>query len=177
MYSVTSRVLHWAMAGLMTLAFVLVWVRDDLPKGDFRTSLLSWHMAAGLMVLGLLLPRLLARLVGTTPSLEHMPNWQRAMARIGEGGLYLMMLVQPLMGWVAVNLAGRPVSLLGFGLPTLVGPDPALRSFVAELHENGGTVILVLVGLHVAAALYHHVLCRDDVLASMLWRGLRRSRA
>ncbi|MBN8903982.1 MAG: cytochrome b [Rhodospirillales bacterium] len=173
----TSRAFHWTMAGLMTLAFTLVWVREDLPKGDLRTSLLSWHMAAGLMVLALLLPRLLARLVGTTPSLEHMPRWQRMMARLGEGGLYLMMLVQPLMGWLMVNLAGRPVSLLGFGLPTLTGPDPALRSVVSELHENGGTVILVLVGLHVAAALYHHVLCRDDVLASMLWRGVRRSRA
>ncbi|MBN8897125.1 MAG: cytochrome b/b6 domain-containing protein, partial [Rhodospirillales bacterium] len=43
-----------------------------------------------------------------------------------------------------------------------------------ELHEVGGWAILVLVGLHVAAALYHHVLCRDDVLASMLWQGLRR---
>ena len=69
MYSVTSRAFHWTMAGLMTLAFTLVWVREDLPKGDLRTSLLSWHMAAGLMVLALLLPRLLARLVGTTAAL------------------------------------------------------------------------------------------------------------
>ncbi|MBN8872698.1 MAG: cytochrome b [Rhodospirillales bacterium] len=174
MYSVASRAFHWMMAGLIGLAFALVWLREDLPKGDLRTGMLSWHMDAGLLVLALVLPRVIARLLGGTPALAHMPPWQRILARAGEGGLYLMMLLQPLMGWLAVNLSGRPVSLLGFGLPALSGPDPALRSLVAELHEVGGWAILVLVGLHVAAALYHHVLCRDDVLASMLWQGLRR---
>ena len=173
MYPLASRLTHWATAVLMVLAFSLVWLREDLPKGDLRTAMLAWHQWAGLLILVLLLPRLLARWWGTVPSLRGMPLWQRLLARGTEAGLYFLMVMQPLIGWLMTNLKGRPVSLFGLTLPTLADPDRGLAKQLAGISELGGTLILVFVGLHVLGALYHHFWRRDGVLISMLGRRTR----
>ena len=97
-----------------------------------------------------------------------MPQWQRLLAWATETGLYLLMIVQPLIGWLMANLKGHTVSLVGLPLPVLADPDRSVANQLAELHEFGGTLILVLVGLHVLAALYHHFWRRDGILVSML---------
>ena len=171
MYSFASRLTHWAGAVLMLLAFALVWLREDLPKGDLRSAMLLWHQWAGLLVLLLLSPRLLARWWGKVPPLAGTPPWQHLLARATEAGLYLLMVAQPLLGSLMLGLKGRDASLFGFVLPALAGPDQALAGQVKDLHELGGTLILLLVGLHVAGALYHHFWRRDGVLLSMLGGG------
>jgi cytochrome b561 len=168
MYPLPSRLAHWVTALLTVLAFSLVWLREDLPKGDLRSDMLVWHQWAGLLVLALLVPRLLARWLAGVLPLSDLPLWQRIIARATETGLYLLMIVQPLAGWLTASLKGNPVSLFGAVLPALAGPDRALAKQVEGLHEVGGTLILVLVGLHVLGALYHHFWRRDGVLISMI---------
>lgn len=168
MYSFTFRLIHWATAALMVLAFSLAWLREDLPRGDLRNLMMNCHQWAGLLVLLLLLPRLLARWWGTVPSLLGMPVWQRMLARGTEASLYFLMITQPIVGWLMTNLKGHSVSLLGLTLPALADPDPGNAEQLAWVHELGGTLILVFVGLHVMGALYHHFWRRDGVLASML---------
>ena len=168
MYSFASRLTHWATAALMVLAFSLVWLREDLPRGDLRNLMMICHQWAGLLVLLLLLPRLLARWWGTVPSLLGMPVWQRMLARGTEASLYFLMVMQPIVGWLMANLEGHNVSLLGLTLPALADPDRGIAKQLAGVHELGGTLILVFVGLHVMGALYHHFWRRDDVLVSML---------
>jgi cytochrome b561 len=167
-YSFASRLTHWATAVLMVLAFSLVWLREDLPKGDLRTAMMAWHQWAGLLVLLLLLPRLLARWWGTVPAPAGMPSWQRLLARGTETGLYLLMVTQPLIGWLMTNLKGHSVSLFGLTLPALAAPNRGLAKQLGELHEFGGTLILIFVGLHVLGALYHHFWRREGVLGSMV---------
>ena len=167
-YPLGSRLAHWAGAMVMLLAFALVWLREDLPKGDLRAAMLVWHQWAGLLVLASLAPRLLARWWARAPTLADMPRWQRFLARATETGLYIMMIAQPLLGWLMLGLKGREATLFGVVLPALANPDQALAGQVKDWHEAGGTVILVLVGLHVLGALYHHFWRRDGVLAAML---------
>lgn len=167
MYSFTSRLSHWAGAALMATAFLLVWLREDLQNSDLRSVMLEFHQWVGLLVLLLLLPRLLARRLGTAPR-HVMPKWQRLLASGTETSLYLLMIVQPLIGWLMVNLKGDSISLLGLPLPVLADPDRGVAKQLGELHETGGTLILILVGLHIFAALYHHFWRRDRVLAAML---------
>jgi cytochrome b561 len=173
MYSLSSRLAHWATALLMVLAFSLVWLREDLPKGDLRSAMLVWHQWAGLLILALLLPRLLARWFTGVPPLSGLPVWQRTIARLTETGLYLLIVAQPLAGWLMASLKGRPVSLFGMMVPALAAPDRALAKQIEGLHELGGTLILVFVGLHVLGALYHQFWRRDGVLASMLGGRMR----
>lgn len=172
-YSPASRLAHWTTAGLMVLAFALVWLREELPKGDLRSAMLVWHQWTGLLILFLLLPRLLARCLGRAPSLSDMPLWQRLTARGTEVGLYLLMVAQPLMGWFTSNLKGHAVTLFGMPLPTLAAPDRPFGKMVEGWHEATGWVILALLGLHVLGALYHHFWRRDGILLGMLGAGRR----
>lgn len=178
MYSGPAKFLHWAAAALIAAAFALVWIREDLPKGTLRAALLDWHQWAGLLVLLGLAVRLVVRFANKPGAGSAAPAWQRFAAWIAEAALYLMMLLQPLLGWLLASLKGHEVFLLGITLPSLAAPDRELAKQVSELHDTAGTLILVLVGLHVLAALYHRFWLRDGVLASMLgqWVGPRAPR-
>jgi len=70
------------------------------------------------------------------------------------------------------NAEGVPVVYLGLmPLPNLVDKDKVFGAFVKELHEAGGWVLAVLIGLHLLAAIKHHFFDRDDTLRRMLrWR-------
>ncbi len=170
MYSKATKSLHWLGALLIVLAFALVWTREELPKGALRTAMLEWHQWAGLLVLLILVPRVLAKFRRREGALRSLPLWQRAGAFVTETGLYVMMLVQPMLGWLLASAKGRAVALMGIPLPSLMGVDKGFAKQVADWHEIAGYVILVLVGMHVLAALYHRFWLRDDVLASMLGR-------
>jgi cytochrome b561 len=78
------------------------------------------------------------------------------------------MLGMPLLGWIAVSAKGAPITMLGWPLPMLIGPDKELYSALKEIHQIGGTVGYYLVGLHAAAALIHHYVIRDTTLRRML---------
>jgi len=116
--------------------------------------------------------RALSRLTHPAPPLLPMPAWQRVSAQFVHGLLYLMLLVQPITGWIFSNASGRAIVYLGLiPLPNLVSKDKALAATFKNLHSSGGVVLAIAVGLHVLAALKHHFIDRDDTLRRMLrWR-------
>lgn len=85
-----------------------------------------------------------------------------------HGLLYAFLILMPLLGWLTLSAGGKPIPFFGLELPALVGPDKALASTVKEIHETIGTVGYYLIGLHAAAALYHHYFVHDDTLRRML---------
>jgi cytochrome b561 len=89
--------------------------------------------------------------------------------------LYLFLIAMPLLGWLALSATGKPVPFFGLQLPALVGADKALADSLKEIHETIGTVGYYLVGLHAAAALFHHYGMRDNTLPRMLPGWLSRS--
>lgn len=82
--------------------------------------------------------------------------------------LYLPMFGMPLIGWLILSAEGEPVPFFELTLPPLTGPNEALAERMEELYELGGTIGYFLIGLHTLAALVHHYLLRDLVLARML---------
>jgi cytochrome b561 len=82
--------------------------------------------------------------------------------------LYVLMIGLPLVGWLILSASGKPVPFFGLQLPALVGENKALADLFKEIHETGGTVGYFLIGLHAAAALFHHYVVRDNTLRRML---------
>jgi cytochrome b561 len=82
--------------------------------------------------------------------------------------LYLLMIAMPLLGWLTLSAQGKPVPFFGLQLPQLVGASKSVAGWFKELHESGGTIGYFLVGLHAAAALFHHYVVRDNTLRRML---------
>lgn len=164
-YSRLSVGLHWLMLALLVAVYAAIQLRELWPRGsEPREALKAWHFSLGLTVFGLVWLRLAARAL-TRRVRETRRNWPGAVVHLV---LYLFMIAMPLMGWMALSAEGDPVRLFGLGLPPLTGPNEALAERVEELHETVGVIGYWLVGLHAAAALFHHYVLRDATLARML---------
>ncbi len=175
-YGSLSIALHWLMLVLIVAAYACIELREFFPKGSApREGLKAWHFMLGLTVFALLWMRLVARVLGPVPPITPAPaRLQAAAGHAMHLALYLFMLAMPLAGWLILGAEGKPVPFWGLELPPLVGRDEDLAKTVEELHELGGTLGYWLVGLHAAAALWHHYLRRDDTLTRILpWRARR----
>lgn len=172
-YPTVTRLMHWLTLILLIGVFALGWIAPDIEDDDWRHLLVDIHRSLGLLILLLALIRLPLWLGRLRHALlpEDLPAWQRYMAQSVQLLLLLLLFAQPLLGWLYTNADGHSVSFLGLiQLPALVAENEALADQLIEWHEISAWLILILVGLHMAAALYHHFIRRDDVLVSMLPR-------
>lgn len=161
--------LHWLSAIAIVGAFAFVWLREAVDGTALRAALLLGHTQMGLLVLGMLLLRVATRLRSRPLAAEPgLSAWQQRAAAASHGLLYLLLLAQPVLGWLSMNSHGKPVLLFGLmALPMLAGADPDLADRLGDLHEATGWALLALAGLHAAAALWHHFVRRDGVLTAM----------
>jgi cytochrome b561 len=169
--------MHWLTALLLVAVYALIEFKDFFPKGSSgRESMQNWHQMVGLAVFCLVFVRLALRGLFRAPAITPPPTvWQHRIARAMHLALYAFLIILPLLGWLTVSAKGDPVSFFGFEWPALVAPDKALGKSLKEIHETIGTIGYWLIGLHAAAALYHHYLVRDNTLARMWPRlGVRR---
>jgi len=162
-YSKSLILLHWAMALLILAA----WLTAEGGR-HVRLNPPVLHFSLGLAVLLLVLPRLIARWWGSKARIEdpHSP-WLNLAAKVGHGVLYLFMIALPLSGWYAASRLGVPVSFFGLPLPALAASVQGAPGPIAELHETGGTLILILAGLHALIALWHQFVLRDGTMQRM----------
>lgn len=169
-HSRVVRGLHWATVLALVAGFALIWWRDGLDDGDQRRLLLAWHATLGLAVLMLALGRLARRLAaGRDVPHAALSGWERRLSGGVHLLLYGLLVSLPLLGWLALSSRGRMPQLFGLvALPRLIERDRDLADLLQAWHERVAIALLCLVGLHVAAALFHHLVRRDGVLRSML---------
>ncbi|AYH43334.1 cytochrome b [Azoarcus sp. DN11] len=169
-YARPAVVVHWLIAILVLVALPLGYYMTDLSLSPRKLQLISWHKWIGFTVLLLFIPRLIVRLTRPVPvPVTTMPGWQRIVASITHVVLYVLMIAVPVTGWLMSSAKGFPVVYLGLvPLPDLVGKDEALGDLLKSVHEVLTSGLLTLVGLHIAAALKHHIIDRDETLARMV---------
>lgn len=169
-YGSLSIALHWGMLGLLIAVVALMELRGLFPKGsEPRDAMKALHYMLGLLVLMLAIVRVGVRWSGPAPDIAPpLPRWQGLLATIVKLGLYAVMLGMPLVGWALLSAGGEPIPFFGLALPPLVGADDALAETLEEIHETGATVAYFLLGAHVAAALYHHYIARDNTF-TRIW--------
>ena len=162
--------LHWLIAIAIVATFALGLYMHELPLSPQKLKLYSWHKWAGVSIFLFVLLRLGWRLTHRPPQLPAaMPAWQRMAAEATHLLLYLLMFAVPLSGWLMSSAKGFQTVWFGvLPLPDLLDKNQQLGDLLKEVHEalNFGMVGLVLA--HAGAALKHHVIDRDEVLARML---------
>jgi cytochrome b561 len=176
-YGAIAKFLHWSIVILIIAQYVLAEVAEELPDGIEKLATISRHKSLGMLILGLALLRILWKLMSKgRPSPVPMPALQRMAAAAGHGLLYLLILAQPISGWMMSSAANYPVSFFGlFQFPAIVGPNPGAHETYEEVHEAFFTALLVVAVIHALAALYHHFWLKDDSLRRMLPFGRPRS--
>ena len=167
-YGPVARALHWSMAGGILFTFLLGLTVDAFPRA-YENTVVQAHMIIGLALLVLLVLRLASRLVSGTPAPEEGGNpLLEKLASAGHLGLYGLMLVVPLTGLAVIFLRGRGIEL---GLFTIVSPIEANRALgrsAKEVHELLAWALVLLAGLHAAAAFWHHLVLRDGTMRRMM---------
>ncbi len=169
-YGWLSISLHWLMLLLIVAVYATMDLKSIFPKGSpSREAMAIWHYTLGLSVFLLVWLRLLIRFAGSDPAIEPaLPAWQALSAKAMHWALYALMIGSPLLGWLTLSAKGTPVPFFGAELPALIGKSRGLAKWFKEIHETFATVGYFLVGLHAAAALYHHYVKRDNALRLML---------
>jgi cytochrome b561 len=172
-YNGPTIAMHWLMLVLLVAVYACIELRGYWPRGsDVREALKTWHFMLGLGVFVLVFVRLALRWTAPSPAALG-TVWQHRLAQIGHGLLYLFMIVMPPLGWLVLGAEGKPIPFFGLELPALTGVDKDFAHSVEEIHETIGTVGYYLIGLHAAAALFHHYFLRDGALLRMLPRRTR----
>jgi cytochrome b561/polyisoprenoid-binding protein YceI len=162
---------HWAIVAMIIAQYTLASIAEDLPTGVAKLAALAHHKSVGITILGLAVLRLLWRLRNkpSPPLPADLKPYERVLAHLTHHGLYLLLFVLPLSGWMMSSAKNYPVSWFGWArLPNLVPVNQTLFNVLQQTHAVLATALLVLAVLHVLAALQHQVLRRDDILRRML---------
>jgi len=169
-YGSLAKFLHWAIVLLIVPQYFLAEAADELEAGAEKLQLLNWHRSLGLLVLLLALVRIAWKVINRPhPAPLGDVAWQRKAAAGGHSLLYVLILLQPVTGWIMSSAAGSPVSLFGWvSFPALVGKDHDLHETFEAVHEFLFYVLLAVAVVHIAAAVYHHWVLKDNVLRRML---------
>lgn len=162
--------MHWAVALLVFAVFPLGLYMYDLPLSPDKLRLYNYHKWIGITVLMLTVLRLGWRLSHRPPALPAtMKNWEQAASHGMHYLLYALIVAVPLSGWLMSSAKGFQTVWFGvLPLPDLVGKDKELGKLLAEMHEVLNFTLLGLVAVHIGAALKHHFIVHDDILARML---------
>ena len=174
-YTSIAIILHWVMALLILATWSIAIAVDDMPLSPARITGLSWHKWLGVTIFFLVILRLLWRAAHPAPPLKvPMPAWQEKAMQFTHIALYLLMLLIPLVGWLMSSAKGYTVNYFGlFELPDLVDKDKVLGHQLKEVHEFLANGLMVLVGLHILAALKHQFIDKDGLLSRMTFRGIK----
>ncbi|MBK8120316.1 MAG: cytochrome b [Sulfuritalea sp.] len=162
--------LHWLVALAIVSSFSVGLYMADLPLSPMKLKLYSWHKWAGVTIFLFVLVRLGWRLLHRPPELPAaMPAWQRRVAEATHVLLYLLMFAVPITGWLMSSAKGFQTVYFGvLPLPDLLVKDADLGDLLQQVHKLLNFSMAALVVAHLGAALKHHFIDRDDVLARML---------
>lgn len=166
-FNLTARVLHWTMSLLiLTMLFVGIGMVASM---SLRPSLVSLHRPIGIAILLLVIVRAVNRLLHRPPPLPaDLPAVQVMAAKASHWLLYALMFAMPLIGWSMLSAGGYPVTMFkGFALPPIAPHNATVYAVLRSAHTWLALLLFATVLMHLAAALYHAWVRRDDVFPSM----------
>lgn len=168
-----SQLLHWLIVALIALQAALGLTGIMLPLGVQKIAVLARHKSIGITILALAVLRLAWRWLNPTPPLpSNLKPYERFLARCTHVALYALLFAMPLTGWAMSSARGFPVSWFNlFQLPDLVPKSKALYAALVTAHATLAIALGLTVALHVAGALKHHFVLKDDTLRRMLPSG------
>ncbi|WP_133137907.1 cytochrome b [Legionella rowbothamii] len=165
-----SKFFHWVIALLVCAQFYWVWAPNLMTISNaIKTQYVLLHKSFGVTILLLSILFIAWRMVTIRPSALYKPYWQHILAKIVHYSLFILLLAMPILGYLMAAADGRAVSFFGlFNLPNLISTNQQMADFYFQTHSILGYAFATLIGLHVAAALHHHLILKDDVLKKML---------
>jgi len=169
-YGIVTQLIHWLIVVLILTQFVTASIVEDMPPGMEKAAWMVRHEGVGITILIFAVIRLIWRWLNPVPELaEDTPIYQKHLARAVHIGLYGLIFLLPVSGWLASSFDGIPVSYFTwFEFPDLFAADKEWGELTKEVHDTLVGLLVLLAGLHVVAALKHHCVDKDNTLRRML---------
>lgn len=171
-YRTPAKILHWLVAGLIIAQYILAELAEAAEdRGEILNQLavLANHKSIGITILALAIVRIVLRFKSPPPALPAtMPKWQVWGSHLSHILLYGFLFALPLSGWLMSSAKAYSVSWFNLvALPDLIAPSEAWAKAMHVAHHYLAEALFIVALVHVAAALKHHFLDRDDVLRRM----------
>ncbi len=173
-YGSVAKWLHWLIGlGIIGLLFVGFFM-DDIQKGsDLRGLVYNAHKVTGVTILALVCLRFIWKLINKKPELPNKPSLLESFAEhTVQWCFYLVMFAMPLSGWAMATAAGYYPHVFGMKLMMpFIEKSKSLAECASQVHEFVAWSIVVLLVLHIGAALVHPIIKKDNVLTRMMPGG------
>ncbi|MEO7578344.1 MAG: cytochrome b [Massilia sp.] len=169
-YSGAAKRLHWLIVLLVAIQFVTAFLLPHIGRNTPPSTVINLHFSFGILILVVMAVRLVHRLRHPVPleARDARPA-ERFLAKTTHRLFYLILLVGPFLGWASASSHKLPVTLFGIlPLPPIAQAGAGWANEAGDIHSTAMWAILWLIGLHAAAAIYHHVIRRDGTLRRML---------
>ncbi len=171
-YDAASRAFHWATVALILMAAALgLWIAHARPEDEgFKLALYNIHESIGATIWAVTLARLAWRLGHPPPPLPaDLPGALKLAARLNHAAFYVWLLTMPVVGFVATNAWGFPLTWFGLvPIPDPVGKNVPLAETLTFIHRLMAWSLVGMIALHASAALWHQFVRRDGTLRKML---------
>jgi cytochrome b561 len=169
-YTLTARVLHWITATLVLINLPLGLVIAQSWGGPLQDPLYNLHRSIGALIIPIILLRFAYRLTHPAPPLpDDIPPLQQRAAHATHWLLYMLLIIQPFLGWIGTSAYPAPIVVFGlFQLPPIWWEDRTFSNEVLFVHSLVALTIAILLLAHIGAALHHHFVRKDDILTRMV---------
>lgn len=168
-YGTPAKIFHWLIVALLAVQYPIGWLMPDVHRGMTPGAGMTFHVSIGLTVLILTALRLAWRLTHPVAPESSLPRWQRVSSEGVHWLLYLLVLATTFTGWLFASFRGWSISFFWLApMPMLASDNAAAGRAIDGLHQAMEWALLVVIGLHVAAALAHIFVYRDRVMQRML---------
>jgi cytochrome b561 len=170
-YGATAKVFHWLIVALLVAQYSIGWFMPDIHGGMKPGAPMIWHISIGTTILALMLLRLAWRLNHPVAPESSLPVYQRATSQGVHWLLYVFVLLTTLSGWLFASARGWHVAwFFSLPFPMLTSANATLLKAIDGLHQFFEWALLIIIGVHVLAALVHQFYFRDGVIRRMLPR-------
>jgi cytochrome b561 len=168
-YGTTAKVFHWLIVTLLLVQYPIGWLMPDIHRGVKPGAAMTVHVSFGMVILVLIVLRLAWRLAHPVAPESSLPPWQRLSSEAVHWLLYALVLATTVTGWLFASFRGWSMSFFYLApLPMLASNNAAAGKTMDGLHQAMEWALLVVIGIHVAAAMAHIFIYRDRIIQRML---------
>jgi cytochrome b561 len=168
-YGATAKIFHWLIVALLAVQYPIGWLMPDIHRGQQPGAAMTLHVSFGITILVLIVLRFAWRLTHPVAPESSLPPWQRLSSEVVHWLLYALVLAATVTGWLFASFRGWSLSFFYLApLPMLAADNAAAGKAIDGLHQAMELALIVVIGVHVAAAMAHLWIYRDAVMQRML---------
>lgn len=169
-YPPSSMALHWMVSPCVLLTIPIGICLPYTSAGELQDTLYNTHKSLGVLIFVLMVARTINRLVVGAPQADpSLKPWQRTVAGLVHSAIYVLLLLEPVLGYFANSTYGAATPFFGlFEIPPIVAADQDLAAKLFMVHRVIGVTLAILIAMHIGAVMHHTFVLKDGTLKRML---------